>query len=155
MYRTGDYASVQNGDVIHYEGRSNSQVKIRGYCVDLSEIEKQLGEIDGINKGIVLCYHAGQIDQAILAFASVDHTSLLYELQIEKMLRKKLPDYMIPQVIIVDNQMPLLVNGKVDRQSLLNLYENTNCDSKCFSLFQLLFDLIYIGIDFRRSTTCN
>lgn len=131
LYRTGDYATVQKGGVIHYEGRTDSQIKIRGHRVDLSEIEKNLSEIDGVKKGIVICYHAGQMDQTILAFASVDRSSLLHELQIEKILRKKLPDYMTPQVIIID-QVPLLVNGKIDRQTLLKLYENTNNNSKTF-----------------------
>lgn len=129
MYRTGDYASVQKGGVIHYEGRTDSQVKIRGHRVDLSEIEKNLVEIAGVKKGIVLCYHAGQMDQAILAFASVDSAAHLHELHIEKILRNKLPEYMTPQVIIID-QVPLLVNGKIDRQSLLKMYENTNNNSK-------------------------
>lgn len=125
MYQTGDYASVQKGGIIHYEGRTDSQIKIRGHRVDLSEIEKNLLEISGVKKGVVLCYHAGQMDQAILAFASVDAASHLHELQIEKILRNKLSEYMTPQVIIVD-QVPLLVNGKVDRQTLLKMYENTN-----------------------------
>lgn len=125
MYQTGDYASVQKGGIIHYEGRTDSQVKIRGHRVDLSEIEKHLREIEGVNKGIVLCYHGGQMDQAILAFASVKSSSQLHELQIEKILRNKLPEYMTPQVIIID-QVPLLINGKIDRQALLKMYENTN-----------------------------
>lgn len=125
MYQTGDFASVQKGGIVHYEGRTDSQVKIRGHRVDLSEIEKNLLEIKGVQKGVVLCYHAGQMDQAILAFASVDAESHLHELQIEKYLRNKLPEYMTPQVIIVD-QVPLLVNQKIDRQKLLKMYENTN-----------------------------
>lgn len=138
LYRTGDYASVQKGGVIQYDGRTDSQIKIRGHRVDLSEIEKNLCEINGVTKGIVLCYHAGQMDQAILAFATVDPSSLLHELQIEKMLRNKLPDYMTPQVIIID-QVPLLVNGKIDRQTLLKLYENTNNNSKAMLLKKKYF----------------
>lgn len=125
MYQTGDFASVQKGGIIHYEGRTDSQIKIRGHRVDLSEIEKNLLEINDVKKGVVLCYHAGQMDQAILAFASVDAASQLHELQIEKILRNKLPEYMTPQVIIID-QVPLLVNQKIDRQKLLKMYENTN-----------------------------
>lgn len=130
MYQTGDYASVQKGGIIQYEGRTDSQVKIRGHRVDLSEIEKNLMEIDGVKKGIVLCYHAGQMDQAILAFASTESTSHLHEMQIENILRNKLPEYMTPQVMIID-EVPLLVNGKIDRQSLLKSYENTNNNGKC------------------------
>lgn len=128
LYRTGDYASICKG-VLHYEGRTDSQVKIRGHRVDLTEIEKNLIEIDDVEKGIVLCYHAGQMDQAILAFASIKSSSSLHELQIEKILRDKLPEYMTPQVIIL-HHIPLLVNGKIDRQTLLKMYENTNNNGK-------------------------
>lgn len=125
LYRTGDYASLQADGNVHYEGRTDSQIKIRGHRVDLSEIEKNLLNIDGIDKGIVLCYHTGQIDQAILAFTVIHSKSSLHEMQIENILRTNLPDYMQPQVVIVET-LPLLVNGKVDRQTLLKMYENVN-----------------------------
>lgn len=126
LYRTGDYASVGKGGVIQYEGRTDSQIKLRGHRVDLSEIDKQLLSIKHVDKGIVLCYHAGQIDQAILAFATIKSDSSVQQgMQIENMLREKLADYMVPQVILIES-VPLLVNGKIDRQTLLKMYENTN-----------------------------
>lgn len=124
MYRTGDYASICAGGVIQYEGRTDSQIKLRGHRVDLSEIEKQLGSISEVAKGVVLCYHAGQFDQTILAFASLKPESTIQQgIQIESMLRDKLAEYMWPQVILID-KFPLLVNGKVDRSHLLSMYEN-------------------------------
>lgn len=129
LYRTGDYASVRKGGIVYYEGRTDSQIKIRGHRVDMAEIERYLVEINDVEKGIVLCYHAGQMDQTILAFAAVKSTSTLHEMQIENMLRQKLPEYMVPQVIVIE-QVPLLVNGKIDRQTLLKMYENANNNSK-------------------------
>lgn len=125
LYRTGDFASATKG-CVYYEGRTDSQIKIRGHRVDLSEVEKNLLSLPGVDKGIVLCYHAGEIDQALLGFITVEKDSTLQTgLQIEGALESKLPHYMIPQVIILDS-IPLLVNGKIDRQSLLKMYENTN-----------------------------
>lgn len=129
LYRTGDFASVNADGIIQYDGRSDSQIKIRGHRVDLSEIEKHFLEIDGVDKGIVLCYHAGKMDQTVLAFAAVKSTSTLHEMQIENLLRQKLPEYMTPQVIVIEN-VPLLVNGKIDRQTLLKMYENANNNSE-------------------------
>lgn len=129
LYRTGDFASVDKSGIVQYQGRSDSQIKIRGHRVDLSEIEKHLLEISGIEKGIVLCYRAGSNDQTILAFAAIESSSTLHEMQIENLLRQKLPDYMTPQVIVVQS-VPLLVNGKIDRQTLLKLYENVNNNGK-------------------------
>lgn len=149
LYRTGDYASVRKGGIIHYEGRTDSQVKIRGHRVDLTEIEKNLLEIPEVEKGIVLCYHAGQMDQAILAFSVISSSSSLHEIQIEKMLLNKLPEYMTPQVIIVE-QLPLLVNGKIDRQTLLKMYENANNNSKEIFVKYFSFNFLkkLIKVDF-------
>lgn len=78
----------------------------------------------------MLCYHAGQIDQAILAFATLTPGSPIQNgIQIENVLRDKLADYMVPQVVLME-KIPLLVNGKVDRQFLLKTYENTNNNGK-------------------------
>lgn len=52
------------------------------------------------------------------------------EQQIEAALKEKLTSYMVPQVILVEN-IPLLVNGKIDRQALLRSYENTNNNGRC------------------------
>ncbi|EDV94575.1 mycosubtilin synthase subunit C [Drosophila grimshawi] len=125
LYRTGDYGSLKNGNIM-YEGRTDSQVKIRGHRVDLSEVEKNVAELPLVEKAIVLCYRAGHVDQAILAFVKLrDDAPMVTELQMEGRLKDKLADYMTPQVIILE-QVPLLVNGKVDRQALLKTYETAN-----------------------------
>lgn len=125
MYRTGDYASMQSSGVIQYEGRTDSQIKVRGHRVDLNEIEKQLLNINDVKKAVVLCYHAGQMDQTILAFVCFESQIFIDPLQIERLLSRRIPEYMTPQVMIVDD-IPLLVNGKIDRQSLLKMYDNLN-----------------------------
>lgn len=124
IYRTGDFASTHKG-ILYYEGRTDSQIKIRGHRVDLSEVEKNIASINGITKAVVLCYHTGEIDQALLAFVTLNEHITVTGLQLEEELKILLPQYMIPQVIVLDS-VPLLVNGKVDRQSLLKMYENTN-----------------------------
>nr|BAK55684.1 ebony [Drosophila melanogaster]BAK55685.1 ebony [Drosophila melanogaster]BAK55689.1 ebony [Drosophila melanogaster] len=125
LYRTGDYGSLKNGSIM-YEGRTDSQVKIRGHRVDLSEVEKNVAELPLVDKAIVLCYHAGQVDQVILAFVKLrDDAPMVTEMQMEARLKDKLADYMTPQVVILEH-VPLLVNGKVDRQALLKTYETAN-----------------------------
>ncbi|XP_050294222.1 zwittermicin A synthase ZmaJ isoform X2 [Anthonomus grandis grandis] len=122
LYRTGDYAKIEKGTLL-YEGRTDSQIKIRGHRVDMSEVEKALNSLEAIEKAVVLCYKPGEINQALLAFVTTKE--LMSEHQIETLLGDKLTNYMIPQVVLVEN-IPLLVNGKVDRQELLKMYENTN-----------------------------
>nr|ATB56363.1 Ebony2 [Leptinotarsa decemlineata] len=122
LYRTGDFARLEKG-VLFYEGRTDSQVKIRGHRVDMMEVEKAVSSIDGVEKAIVLCYKPGDIDQALLAF--VKSNNLQNERGIENAIKEKLTSYMVPQVILIE-KVPLLVNGKIDRQTLLKYYENTN-----------------------------
>lgn len=95
--------------------------------MDLSEIEKTVAKLDTVEKAIVLCYHAGEADQSLLAFVKLrdDVKHSINEFQVESKLQSLLPGYMVPQVIIMDT-IPLLVNGKIDRQSLLKSYESTN-----------------------------
>lgn len=130
IYKTGDYASLHKG-FIYYEGRTDSQIKIRGHRVDLSEVEKNLMSLDYVKRGHVICYHAGETDQALVAFCVITKQHNLNKyitktgIQVENDLKIKLPEYMVPQVVILDH-VPELVNGKIDRQSLLKMYENTN-----------------------------
>lgn len=64
MYRTGDYGKIMNG-VLLYEGRTDSQIKVRGHRVDLSEVESAILKLpnSGIDKLTVLCYKPGETEQ--------------------------------------------------------------------------------------------
>lgn len=62
LYRTGDFARVHKGTLV-FEGRTDSQVKVRGHRVDLSELEAALTRVEGVDKGVVLCYRPGEEDQ--------------------------------------------------------------------------------------------
>lgn len=143
LYKTGDFASMYKG-VVYYEGRTDSQIKIRGHRVDLTEIEKNLTALEYVDKGVVLCYHAGEIDQALVAFCVVKGDSMnkyimRTGIQIENDLKLKLASYMVPQVVVLDT-IPQLVNGKIDRQSLLKMYENTNNNDDTEIELEMEFD---------------
>jgi acyl-coenzyme A synthetase/AMP-(fatty) acid ligase len=62
LYRTGDFASLVKGSLL-YEGRTDSQVKVRGHRVDLSEVERAVAAVPNIDKSVVLCYRPGEIQQ--------------------------------------------------------------------------------------------
>lgn len=146
IYKTGDYASLHKG-MIYYEGRTDSQIKIRGHRVDLSEVEKNLNSLEYVEKGVVLCYHAGEIDQALVAFCVLKSNNLnryiaKTGIHVENDLKLKLASYMVPQVVVLQ-QIPLLVNGKVDRQSLLKMYENTNNNEDT----EIEFEMDFSGIN--------
>ncbi|VVC31519.1 AMP-binding, conserved site,AMP-dependent synthetase/ligase,Phosphopantetheine binding ACP domain [Cinara cedri] len=133
MYQTGDYGKMVDG-VLLYEGRTDSQIKVRGHRVDLSEVEASvLGLSDsGIDKVAVLCYKPGETEQTLLAFVVFDGKTKTTAAHIEDRLKESLPEYSLPQVIELET-MPYLVNGKIDRQTLLRRYSETSvaASEKC------------------------
>ncbi|XP_034177001.2 nonribosomal peptide synthetase ebony isoform X2 [Osmia lignaria lignaria] len=128
VYCTGDYARISKGMVI-YEGRMDSQIKIRGHRVDLTEVEKAVSKVPGIDNVVVLCYKPGELSQTLLAFVTVAAGSCSCGKKIEGILQATLPPYMLPRVIVVDG-IPLLTNGKTDRQALLKHYESSNLNNE-------------------------
>jgi acyl-coenzyme A synthetase/AMP-(fatty) acid ligase len=62
LYRTGDFARLVKGSLI-YEGRTDSQVKVRGHRVDLSEVEQAVTAVPAVDKSVVLCYKPGETEQ--------------------------------------------------------------------------------------------
>lgn len=67
MYKTGDYGKIVNG-VLLYEGRTDSQIKVRGHRVDLTEVEAAIQKLpnSGIDKLTVLCYNPGETEQVTI-----------------------------------------------------------------------------------------
>ncbi|VVD05713.1 unnamed protein product [Leptidea sinapis] len=108
LYRTGDYGILYKG-VILYAGRTDSQIKIRGHRVDLQEVERAVAAIQGVEKGVVLCYGLQYGNPEILAFVKLGPNVRLNGQRIESALKEVLTNYMIPQVIIIES-IPLLVN---------------------------------------------
>ncbi|KAF5292447.1 hypothetical protein FQA39_LY13994 [Lamprigera yunnana] len=145
LYRTGDFGRLVKGSIV-YEGRTDSQIKIRGYRVDLSEIEKIVNAVDGIDKAVVLCYKPGEINQAVVAFVTTK--TQMNEHEIEIVLKKTLPSYMVPQVLLID-VIPLLVNGKTDRQALLKYYETSDGNNNETLNYQVEID--YQGVSERQT----
>ncbi|XP_029169302.1 uncharacterized protein LOC114939219 [Nylanderia fulva] len=121
IFRTGDYAKIVK-DLLIYEGRVDSQIKVRGHRVDLTEVEKIIVRIPGINKVVVLCYKPGELSQTLIAFVTLTDGTTLSNSEIESFLQRTLPPYMLPQIFVIDH-IPLLINGKTDRQTLLKQYE--------------------------------
>uniref|UniRef100_A0A0A9Y9V7 Dimodular nonribosomal peptide synthase n=1 Tax=Lygus hesperus TaxID=30085 RepID=A0A0A9Y9V7_LYGHE len=110
LYRTGDYAKLVKGTLL-FEGRTDSQVKVRGHRVDLSEVEAALIKCPEVQKGIVLCHNPGEPDQQIVAFVKPEDGVEVAPYDIEQKMTSGVPKYAIPQVIIV-KELPYLVTEK-------------------------------------------
>lgn len=117
-YRTGDLVKQDAEGCIHYLGRIDHQVKVRGYRIELQEIEAVLRRVCGTEQVVAVGWPVRNgLAEGIIAFVSVnevvDETVVLAE------CRELLPEYMIPRRIYLRSEFPLNANGKIDRQALI------------------------------------
>ncbi|XP_042893379.1 putative acyl-activating enzyme 19 [Penaeus japonicus] len=96
LYRTGDFGRVVD-DKLVYEGRTDSQVKVRGHRVDLSEIEAALQKVEEVDKVHILVYKPGEVNQALVAFYTSKDEGMVPE-KLTLKLTTLLQPYMQPQV---------------------------------------------------------
>ena len=120
LYRTGDFGRFLANGEIEYLGRSDSEVKIRGYRVDLQEIESLLQEDEHVTAAVVtlLATPAGGELAGYLLLA--EEAPAIGDLapRLHAALRRRLPPYMVPAYLEVVDTIPMMASGKADRASL-------------------------------------
>ncbi|MCI3986322.1 surfactin non-ribosomal peptide synthetase SrfAA [Bacillus vallismortis] len=114
MYRTGDLVKWVNGG-IEYIGRIDQQVKVRGYRIELSEIEVQLAQLSEVQDAAVTAVKDKGGNTAIAAYVTPETADIE---ALKSSLKETLPDYMIPAFWVTLNELPVTANGKVDRKAL-------------------------------------
>ncbi len=130
MYRTGDLARYGADGNIEFLGRGDDQVKIRGFRIELGEIEAVLAQHPAVKQAVVLARatdpNSNTDDKRLLAYvvlhreaaaSSNGHHALGSE-NLRQHLQQHLPDYMVPQAVMLLAKLPLNANGKLDRQKL-------------------------------------
>jgi acyl-coenzyme A synthetase/AMP-(fatty) acid ligase len=120
FYRTGDLVRQRDDGLLEFYGRKDHQVKVRGYRVELAEIDAVLTSHDAVEEGatfVVAGQNAEQIDQldaAVILRASVQ----LAETELIAYLKARLPHYAVPERIHVVTAFPRTGTGKIDRKAL-------------------------------------
>jgi len=115
LYRTGDWGRWLDGGVLEYEGRRDRQVKVRGQRVELGEVEWVLGEMAGVRQAAVDARTDGNGELILIGWVA---SSEVTEQGLQRELRGKLPEHMIPSRIVVVERFSLTANGKIDRHAL-------------------------------------
>ncbi|MDJ0840207.1 MAG: non-ribosomal peptide synthase/polyketide synthase, partial [Acidobacteriota bacterium] len=135
LYRTGDKARVNDDGTTAFLGRIDHQVKVRGYRIELKEIETCIERHGSVKQAVVLVWREEvNSAQAILAAYVVlgvqnrNETGQVEELR--AYLKEYLPVYMIPTHFFVLNHLPVTANGKVDRRSLPDPRNTTEIDGQ-------------------------
>jgi acyl-coenzyme A synthetase/AMP-(fatty) acid ligase/aryl carrier-like protein len=116
MYKTGDLVRYLPDGNIVYHGRIDHQIKIRGYRVELGEIESRISEHSLIKESVVLALGDGA-NKRLVAYVVADPTDNLPR-TLHSYLSSKLPDYMVPSAFVRLDSLPLTTNGKLDRRAL-------------------------------------
>ncbi|HVT61657.1 MAG TPA: amino acid adenylation domain-containing protein [Thermoanaerobaculia bacterium] len=126
LYRTGDLGRYLPGGDIEFLGREDAQVKVRGYRVELGEIEAALCRHPGVREAVVLAF-AGDApgDKRLAAYVVAAASSgapaspaVPAAGELRAFLRQSLPDYMVPASFQLLVALPLTGNGKIDRRAL-------------------------------------
>ncbi len=117
IYRTGDLGRYNERGEMMFIGRKDSQIKRHGYRIELGEIESALCSLVEVDDGCCL-FDAAQ--EKIISF----YTGGSEEKQLKKLLKTKLPKYMLPDVFILKDALPKTGNGKTDRVQLKREWEN-------------------------------
>jgi tyrocidine synthetase III len=116
MYRTGDAGRWLNSGVLEFLGRRDSQVKLFGNRIELSEIEQVILSLSEVKQAVVMVQELA--GNPVLAAYIVWNNAVVSNNELKQSLRQRLPVYMIPSQIISIDEMPLTSSGKIDRKRL-------------------------------------
>ena len=118
VYRTGDRARYNAQGSIEFLGRVDDQVKLRGYRIELSEIEAILNQQEGVKDSLVLLREERSGSPELVAYVIARESVGLSIEKVRRGMQTHLPEYMLPSAFIVLDAFPLTPNGKVDRRVL-------------------------------------
>ncbi|PYG87831.1 amino acid adenylation domain-containing protein [Ruminiclostridium sufflavum DSM 19573] len=116
MYKTGDLARRLSDGTIEFLGRKDHQIKIRGYRVELGEIESCLLRHESVREAVVAVRQENNGLKSLIAYIVSEGSISANELK--SYLGKELPDYMVPSFFVMLDSIPVTANGKVDRNAL-------------------------------------
>jgi amino acid adenylation domain-containing protein len=126
LYKTGDRVHWRNDGQLMFDGRIDSQIKIRGFRVELGEVERAFESFDSVIEAVVLVKEQGD-EKNIAAYLLLDKSGGSPDnlAAILTHLKSRLPNYMMPSEYVLVEQFPMTKNGKIDRKALLNLKSET------------------------------
>jgi amino acid adenylation domain-containing protein len=118
LYKTGDLVRYRADGNIEFLGRIDNQIKIRGFRVELEEVEQTLRSQTGVNDCVVVLREDSDGDKRLIAYVVRDAHSQLTTTELRHYLKIKLPSYMVPAAFEMIAALPLLPNGKINRRAL-------------------------------------
>jgi acyl-CoA synthetase (AMP-forming)/AMP-acid ligase II len=124
LYRTGDVGRWGTDGRLYHLGRSDHQVKVRGFRIELGEIERVLCEHPAVRQAVVIARDARPNDSKLIAYVVYQGAEEPTVSEVRGYLRRRLPDYMVPSIVVALTSVPMTPNGKVDRKALPDPFRN-------------------------------
>lgn len=118
MYRTGDRVRWREDGQVEFLGRTDQQVKLRGYRIELAEIDAALMGCSGVGQAAVIMREDRKGEKRLVAYVVPASGHSVNAAELRESLTHMLPNYMVPAFITVLASLPLNSNGKLDRKSL-------------------------------------
>jgi amino acid adenylation domain-containing protein len=118
VYRTGDLGRIDGDGCLHYLGRRDFEVRIRGRRVETAKVESALAAIDSVHEAVVAGRGGGQGGAKLVAYIVAEPGREPAADVLRKHLARSLPDHMVPGAFVMLAELPLNENGKVDRGAL-------------------------------------
>jgi acyl carrier protein len=119
LYRTGDLARYRADGVVEYVGRADHQVKLHGNRIELGEIEAVLRRQPDLRDAVVVLREDEPGARRLVGYVVPSSTGTAIAAEsLRQELRRTLPEYMVPAVIVALDALPLSPNGKIDRRAL-------------------------------------
>ncbi|MDJ0859734.1 MAG: AMP-binding protein, partial [Dinoroseobacter sp.] len=119
LYRTGDLGRITKTGELEYLGRKDTQVKVRGYRIELSEIESRIMAMSGVAQAVVEVWEKSPGLTELVAYCTAKSANTPIDANVlHAKLKGQLPSYMVPNFVEPVSALPTLPSGKVDRKSL-------------------------------------
>ncbi|MGG4264539.1 amino acid adenylation domain-containing protein [Peribacillus simplex] len=155
IYKTGDLARFTHNNQLEFVSRVDHQVKVRGYRVELSEIEAHLYSCEDVRDGIIVS-RKNNIGETVIRAIIVHKENEMQDInKVREYLKARLPEYMVPQEYLILDTLPLNKNGKIDRQFLSSIKIKSavkvgrvrnETEGKLVNIWMELFELDHVSI---------
>ena len=145
LYATGDRVRVTDAGNYVYLGRLDDQVKVRGFRVELGEIEARLRQHPAVREAAVVVHGPGVDEGSPVGFVAADRRAVSAA-QLREHLAATLPSYMVPSRLVVASDLPMMSSGKIDRLALgrLDIAEPADSGPIAADVDPLLRSLLYV-----------